>query len=521
MCIRFSVLSRTTARLAGAVCLASLVAGCSSGVSRFSEDIFTGSVPAPVGASQALAVSGTAPEQTYPAAPSVDRTHTGSTTPATVGLAPSYRQSPASEPQASQVQRNQLRSAPSIQPDPGVALASVPGQPASASSANAQADAPAQATAAPIRTARTAPNGRADGWTSTGGTQVTIAPGETIFNLSRRYGVPAREILKANGISDPDKIKTGQVLVIPTYVYSRKTPVSAPDNDPKTRFARSSTGFEGQVDPNNVPVPSSKPERQVAVLPTQTANRQNSTTPQPVRDSSTSTVAQAKPPQPTAGAGSVYTVQSGDSLNRIAARSGVSVDAIKQANGLGSSMIRVGQKLTIPGPGGAVDTVRTASVPKQPASTVTAAPESGSGASVADQAKVEAPAPKATGIEKLRWPAKGQIMSGFGDNDNGSPNDGIDISLPAGTPIKAAENGVVIYSGSGLKEYGNTVLVRHDNGLVTVYGHASELIVKRGDNVNRGQVVAVSGMSGEASRPKLHFEIRKNAKPVDPLSYLE
>ncbi len=356
---------------------------------------------------------------------------------------------------------------------------------------------------------------------------MTVAPGETIYNLSRRYGVPVREILKTNGINDPSKIQTGQVLVIPTYVYSRKAPVSAPDNNPRTRFARASTGFEGQADPNNVPVPNPRPDRQFAVMPTTAVNRPTDTGQPTVRVVSTTTVAPGatpassrQQPQTAAKTGSVYTVQPGDSLNRISSRSGASVSAIKKANGLNSSVIRVGQQLVIPASSGSVDTVQTASVPKQ---TATPKPNAATprSASVAEQAKVQAEAPKATGIEKLRWPAKGQVMRNFGESENGSSNDGIDISLPEGTPIKAAENGIVIYSGNGLKEYGNTVLVRHDNGLVTVYGHASELIVRRGDKVSRGQVVAVSGMSGEANRPKLHFEVRKDAKPVDPISYLE
>src|SRR5690606_5358717 len=99
--------------------------------------------------------------------------------------------------------------------------------------------------------------------------------------------------------------------------------------------------------------------------------------------------------------------------------------------------------------------------------------------------------------------------------------DGIDIQVPEGTPVKAAENGVVIYAGDGLKEFGNTVLVRHDNGLVTVYGHASELKVSRGDKVKRGQQIASSGMSGVADSPRLHFEVRKNSAPVDPTTFLE
>ena len=87
----------------------------------------------------------------------------------------------------------------------------------------------------------------------------------------------------------------------------------------------------------------------------------------------------------------------------------------------------------------------------------------------------------------MRWPVRGRVISGFGA---ARQEDGIDIAVPEGTPVKAAENGVVIYAGDGLKEFGNTVLVRHENGLVTVYGHASQIEVQRGEKVKRGQEIA-------------------------------
>jgi len=104
--------------------------------------------------------------------------------------------------------------------------------------------------------------------------------------------------------------------------------------------------------------------------------------------------------------------------------------------------------------------------------------------------------------------------------ESGRRNEGVDIALPSGSTVKAAENGVVIYAGDGLTEFGNTVLIRHENGVVTIYGHASSLSVKRGDTVKRGQEIARSGMSGSADAPKLHFEVREKSVPVDPLTYL-
>jgi murein DD-endopeptidase MepM/ murein hydrolase activator NlpD len=235
-----------------------------------------------------------------------------------------------------------------------------------------------------------------------------------------------------------------------------------------------------------------------------------------------------------APASGTYVVQQGDTLSSIARKTGVSVTALKQANGMQDGLIRVGQKLSLSGAGAAAATTTVAAAkpvaldPVKTASTPPAAPATQTLATYTPPKKADkviqqaqddgAAAPDSTGIGKMRWPVRGRVISGFGGGQGG---DGIDISVPKGTPIKAAENGVVIYAGNGLKEFGNTVLVRHDNGLVTVYGNASELSVTRGQKVKRGDDIALSGMSGNATSPKLHFEIRKNSAPVDPSTYLE
>ena len=123
----------------------------------------------------------------------------------------------------------------------------------------------------------------------------------------------------------------------------------------------------------------------------------------------------------------------------------------------------------------------------------------------------------AAGVEpEFRWPARGRIIQGF----KAGGNDGINISVPAGTSVRAAESGVVVYSGDGLKGYGNLVLIKHPNGFVTAYGNNGELDVKRGEQVKRGQVIAKSGDTGNVNAPQLHFELRKGSTPVDPTSYL-
>ncbi len=117
---------------------------------------------------------------------------------------------------------------------------------------------------------------------------------------------------------------------------------------------------------------------------------------------------------------------------------------------------------------------------------------------------------------EFRWPARGRIIEGF----KAGGNDGINISVPSGTSVRAAENGVVVYSGDGLKGYGNLVLIKHPNGFVSAYANNGELDVKRGDTVKRGQIIAKSGDTGNVNAPQLHFELRKGSTPVDPTNYL-
>jgi murein DD-endopeptidase MepM/ murein hydrolase activator NlpD len=120
----------------------------------------------------------------------------------------------------------------------------------------------------------------------------------------------------------------------------------------------------------------------------------------------------------------------------------------------------------------------------------------------------------------FRWPVRGRVIAGYGAKTSGKQNDGINVAVPEGTPVKAADDGVVTYAGNELKGYGNLVLIKHSNGFVTAYAHTSELLVKRGDTIKRGQIIAKSGQTGEVQSPQLHFEIRKGSTPVDPTQFL-
>ncbi len=354
------------------------------------------------------------------------------------------------------------------------------------------------------------------GWSASNAPSVTLRPGETVAGLSRRYGVPEKEILRANKLASAGQVHVGQQIIIPTFG--------------KARNAARDAASVAEIPTGKIPMPGKEPVKETAALSTATRGKQ-------LAD------ATAKLPVPSggdaAGKGGTYTVKPGDSLARIAKATGTHVDQLKAANNLTATSIRVGQVLKLPGAADAADQVKTASVPAKKLAAGTAValaqpvPAKPAGQPTAYQPPVatesvseaaakpsDTEAPDQTGIGKYRWPVRGAVIAGYGSNVEGNRNDGIDISVPSGTPIKAAENGVVIYAGNGLKELGNTVLVRHDDGTVTVYGNADALSVSRGQKVQRGQTLASSGMSGNAKRPQVHFEVRKDATPVNPMTFL-
>ena len=131
----------------------------------------------------------------------------------------------------------------------------------------------------------------------------------------------------------------------------------------------------------------------------------------------------------------------------------------------------------------------------------------------------EPPAPDTT-APKFRWPVRGKVIAGFGRRPDGTHNDGVNVSVPKGTEIYAAEAGKVAYAGNELKGYGNLVLIRHPNGWVTAYAHADQLLVRPNDEVRRGQVIAKAGRTGAVDQPQVHFELRQGSRPIDPMPHL-
>ena len=128
--------------------------------------------------------------------------------------------------------------------------------------------------------------------------------------------------------------------------------------------------------------------------------------------------------------------------------------------------------------------------------------------------------PKRSG-KSFAWPVKGQVISGFGKKETGFHNDGVNIAVKAGTPIRAAENGVVSYVGNEMRSFGNLILVSHADGYVTAYGHTERATVAKGDAVKKGEVIAYAGSSGSVTRSQLHFEIRKKGRAINPVAMLQ
>ncbi|MCF2523727.1 peptidoglycan DD-metalloendopeptidase family protein [Bradyrhizobium sp. G127] len=390
--------------------------------------------------------------------------------PQSTGSVPqtNYQQPPRELPQYSRP-----RSAPVISAPLSAPVATSGGGRGMASYAPPSSPIEATGSVAPRSVAATS------GYSREGGTTIIVGTADTLDVISKRYNVPSAEILKANGYGGPRVLQPGQQLIIPRRTANAAPPALSPA--PGTKIA--------------------------AGLPA-----------------------------------SVHVVKPGDTLMNLSRRHNIAPAQLAAANHIPvTTQLKIGSKINIPG-GKAAAAVPApqvvADVPKPAAAPVAAAPaakpvavaqatEPQQKARVATEAtdlpEAQSPVKAADATNALptfRWPVRGRVITAYGAKTNGKQNDGINVAVPEGTPVKAAEDGVVAYSGNELKGYGNLILVRHSNGYVTAYAHASELMVKRGDTIKRGQVIAKSGQTGEVGSPQLHFEIRKGSSAVDPLQFL-
>jgi len=290
-----------------------------------------------------------------------------------------------------------------------------------------------------------------------GGT-IVVAPGDTLYAIARRHGVSMRGLIELNGLTAPYVLKVGQTLRLPEEYFHR--------------------------------------------------------------------------------------VAAGDTLSEIARHYGVSLRALATANDLADPyIVKVGQRLRLPTAGTiaaaepdvsftiepAVVAVEPVAGTAEPEPVVLTAPEPEPAAATTEVvptpepepvvvAAVPQPEPRAEDL--FAWPVQGPILSSFGSKPGGLNNDGINIGASRGTPVVAAENGVVVYAGNEIPGFGNLILIRHADGWATAYAHNDKLLVAKGDSVARGQPIARVGSTGSVSEPQSHFEIRKGNEPVDPLKYL-
>ncbi len=229
-------------------------------------------------------------------------------------------------------------------------------------------------------------------------------------------------------------------------------------------------------------------------------------------------------------AGRYHTVREGETGIAIARAYGVDWSRIIAVNDLDEPYIlRTGQRVLIPDTGPEtiearaarfhldIDDILTGGQPALAARASPAKPTASSARVLPATAAIAEPSRLRGGFQ---WPVKGTVVHRFGPGASGEKNDGIKIAVPLDTPIHAAADGVVAYVGGDIPALGGLIIIRHGDGWTTVYGHASQLLVQRGQAVKKGQMIALSGDSGFADRPEVHFQMIQGRTPVDPIPRL-
>ena len=221
--------------------------------------------------------------------------------------------------------------------------------------------------------------------------------------------------------------------------------------------------------------------------------------------------------------GVTHRVERGETLWRIAHRYGVPLDHLARCNGIPDpTRIEAGAVLTIPEApqtaAAAGDAARPARAGADPAPPAPQKPDADARHDEEDSGETSGTTSRPS--EPFRWPLSGVLASGYGPR-NRKVHAGLDLTAPEGTEILASRRGRVIYSGDGFRGYGNMIVLDHADGFVSVYAHASALVVQEGEEVAAGQTIARVGHTGNATAPHLHFEIREGDRPLDPLTFLE
>jgi murein DD-endopeptidase MepM/ murein hydrolase activator NlpD len=293
--------------------------------------------------------------------------------------------------------------------------------------------------------------------------------GDSVYSIATQFHVDQSQFIRFNELQPPYTIKPGQKLLLPAPM---QTMAATPAVIPAPRSAVVAVPLDAPA-PANAANPAVAPSQPTPLTPPQ---------PAPMPAASPSVKPLGAPATPTTNA---------------ATASAPSTSAPAGA---------------APSPAATPSTTASTASPVPATKPVTAAPSSP--AQPDSVAAIPQPASRAGGL--FMWPVNGKIISNFGPTASGLHNDGINIAAPRGTPVHAAENGVVVYAGNQLRGFGNLLLIRHADGWVTAYAHNDTLLVKKGEQVKRGQVIARVGSTGNVSSPQLHFELRKGTEAVDP-----
>lgn len=342
----------------------------------------------------------------------------------------------------------------------------------------------------------------------------TVTAGENLYSIATRYKLALQDIIAENRLSAPFLLTTGQRLRLPAprsytvrsgdslyeiaRLFDTGESALARINDLRPPYAV----HAGQVLrlPSSAPPPT--PAR-AARLPDRYAAQRPSFPSSPPLPPNRPAYDAAYPPAPAGGySPAAPGGEAGGIFSEVLARAlGGGAGASSGGDGAGASAPLPGRK-----PGSRGD-------PDSAASSSARAPHGRLAAIL--------PAPPPRAGTRFLWPVRGRVLSAYGPKKGGLHNDGINIDAARGTPVRAADNGVVVYAGSGLQGYGNLVLIRHESRWMTAYAHMEKISVRKGDTVRRGQTLGAVGSTGSVTAPQLHFEVRRGSEALNPQAFLE
>ena len=347
---------------------------------------------------------------------------------------------------------------------------------------------------------------------------VVVARGDSVHGLSRQHGVSARAIIEANNLRPPYLLKVGQQVVLP---LSRSHVVRRGDSLYSVSRQYGIDSFS-LANANGLTADYAVQPGQTLMIPGagEVAVASASTRPIETPYGSSSVPAAA----PVRASGGSIPAPDRPSLVDVPVRAEIVAPPTAAPVADQPSVMPAIQPVEISLPEYptqvAVVAPRGLTAPKLPEPALLPQPpvQAPPPATAPQPAVVSAPPARSGGF---LWPVSGKVVSTFGSKGSGLHNDGINIEAPRGTPIRAAENGVVAYAGNEIRGFGNMLLIKHEDGWITAYAHADSLLVKRGDKVKKGDMIARVGSTGTVDRPQLHFEMRKGKRAVDPQSQLK